>query len=420
MLRQLHFKEEFSLSSIRTFCIGHRNTNIKQVYFWGLMTNRRFSQAKVFWAMFTVMFFCTPFYTAHAQSQNQGANDIELAKVLQITSQTIQNVPGTNTSETVQTLQAEILEGPGKGMTVTVHNDYLNLKPGDEFYADHSSGGAINGTWNVQEPYRLPVLEILGGILVLTIIIFGGKQGIRGLISLIASLAAIIWVLLPGILAGYSPILLSIGISSFIVIIGSYITHGFSRTTTAAVLGMIVTICITGAVAYWSVHAAMLSGYSSEEVTYLHFATNGSIDFVGLLLGGIMIGLLGILYDAAIGQAVAVEELKRAASHYTPWQLYKRAERIGREHIGALVNTLAIAYVGVSLPLLLLLHFTNMSLAVTINQEIFATEIIRMMVGSIGLVLAVPITTLLSIWVLRGSNFPPGTGEHSHSHSFPN
>ena len=383
------------------------------------MGNRRFPQNKVFWAMFTFMLFCASFYTAYAQSQNQGTNDIELARVIQIISQTIQDVPGTNTSETVQTLQAKILEGTEKGMIVTVHNDYLNLKPNDEFYADHVNGseGAINGTWNVQEPYRLPTLEILGGILVLAIIIFGGKQGIRGLISLIASLAAIIWILLPGILAGYSPILLSIGISSFIVIVGSYITHGFSRTTTAAVLGMIVTICVTGAIAYWSVHAAMLSGYSSEEVTYLHFATNGSIDFVGLLLGGIMIGLLGILYDAAIGQAVAVEELKRAASHYTPWQLYKRAERIGREHIGALVNTLAIAYVGVSLPLLLLLHFTNMSLAVTINQEIFATEIIRMMVGSIGLVLAVPVTTLISIWVLRRSNFPIETEEHAHSHS---
>lgn len=369
--------------------------------------------------MFIIMLFCGSFYTVHAQSQGQGTNNIELAKVLKIMSQTIQDVPGTNTSETVQTLQAKILEGSEKGMIVTVYNDYLNLKPGDEFYADHvgGSGGTVNGTWNVQEPYRLPTLEILGGILILVIIIFGGKQGVRGLISLVTSLAAIIWILLPGILAGYSPILLSIGISSFIVIAGSYITHGFSRTTTAAVLGMIVTICITGAIAYWSVHAALLSGYSSEEVTYLHFATNGSIDFVGLLLGGIMIGLLGILYDAAIGQAVAVEELKRAASHYTSWQLYKRAERIGREHIGALVNTLAIAYVGVSLPLLLLLHFTNMPLAVTLNQEIFATEIIRMIVGSIGLVLAVPITTLISIWVLRESNFPLKTEGHSHSFS---
>lgn len=360
-----------------------------------------------------------PLHTAFAQTATTSANYIERAKVTDVLLQTIRNIPGTNTNATYQSLRAEILEGPDKGKTVTVDNDYLNLKPGDEFYANHDIE-AMSGldTYNVQEPYRLPVIEILVALFVLTIIIFGGKQGIRGLLSLIASLAAIVYILLPGILAGYSPVLLSIGISSFIIIIGSYITHGFNRTTSAAVLGMIVTICITGALAYWSVHAGMLSGYSSDEVTYLHFSTNGSINFVGLLLGGIMIGLLGILYDAAIGQAIAVEELKRAAAHYSRWELYRRAIRIGREHIGALVNTLAIAYVGASLPLLLLLHFTNMSFEATVNQEIFATEIVRTMVGSIGLILAVPITTLISIWILyKKSPSAKATEGHTHSHS---
>ncbi|MDE1919154.1 MAG: YibE/F family protein [Patescibacteria group bacterium] len=368
--------------------------------------------------LLTFLAFFVPAYPVSAQTQNQEVSYIERARVLQVLTQTIQDVPGTQTSETVQTLQAQILEGPDKGKTVTVDNDRFNLKVGDEFYANHSIGGmdAVNDTWNVQEPYRLPTLEMLVVLFVLTIIIFGGKQGIRGLVSLIASLAVIFYILLPGILAGYSPVLLSVGISSFIIVIGSYITHGFNRTTSAAVLGMIATICVTGALAYWSVHAAMLSGYSSEEVTYLHFATNGTIDFVGLLLGGIMIGLLGILYDAAIGQAIAVEELKRAAAHYSHWELYRRALRIGREHIGALVNTLAIAYVGVSLPLLLLLHFTDMSIAATINQELFATEIVRTMVGSIGLILAVPLTTLISVWMLRKGK-PSDTKSEGHSHS---
>lgn len=368
--------------------------------------------------LLTPIFFSVS--SASAQTQNQETSYIERAKVLQILAQSVQDVPGTQTSETVQTLKAQILEGPDNGKTVTVENDRFDFKVGDEFYANHTLGGmdAVNDTWNVQEPYRLPILEILGALFVLTIVIFGGKQGIRGLVSLIASLAVIFYILLPGILAGYSPVFLSIAISSFIIVIGSYITHGFNRTTTAAVLGMIATICITGALAYWSVHAAMLSGYSSEEVTYLQFATNGTIDFVGLLLGGIMIGLLGILYDAAIGQAVAVEELKRAAAHYSHWELYRRALRIGREHIGALVNTLAIAYVGVSLPLLLLLHFTNMSISATINQEIFATEIVRTLVGSIGLILAVPITTLISVWMLRKGKPSDAKSEgHSHSHS---
>jgi uncharacterized membrane protein len=373
-----------------------------------------------FGLLLSLFVFFIPTHPASAQTQDQEASYIERSKVVQVLTQTIQDVPGTQTSETIQTLQAQVLEGPDKGKTVTVNNDHLNLKVGDEFYANHTVGGmdAVNDTWNVQEPYRIPILEILGVLFILTIVVFGGKQGLRGLVSLIASLAVIFYVLLPGILAGYSPVLLAVGISSFIIVIGSYITHGFNRTTSAAVLGMIATVCVTGALAYWSVHAAMLSGYSSDEVTYLHFTTNGTIDFVGLLMGGIMIGLLGILYDAAIGQAVAVEELKRAAAHYSHWELYRRALRIGREHIGALVNTLAIAYVGVSLPLLLLLHFTNMSIEATINQEIFATEIIRTMVGSIGLILAVPLTTLISVWMLRKGKPSDAESEgHGHSHS---
>jgi len=362
---------------------------------------------------------CAPAHGVFAQSQNQEMSYIERAEVLQVLSQTIRNIPGTNTPATYQSLSAKILEGPDKGAVVTVDNDYLNLKPGDHFYANHTSGGmdAVNDTWNVQEPYRLPVLEILIGLFLVTLVLFGGKQGLRGLLSLIASLLVIVYVLLPGILAGYSPLALSVVAASFIIIIGSYITHGLNRTTTAAVLGMILSVCVTGALAYWSVHAGALSGYSSEEVTYLHFSTDGSIDFVGLLLGGIIIGLLGILYDAAIGQAVAVEELKRAAAHYSSWQLYKRAQRIGREHVGALVNTLAIAYVGVSLPLLLLLHFSNLSFSATVNQEIFATEIIRTMVGSIGLILAVPLTTVISIWIWHKKSPPDTKGSEGHSHA---
>ncbi|MBI2409558.1 YibE/F family protein [Candidatus Kaiserbacteria bacterium] len=333
-------------------------------------------------------------------AQVQEMSYIERAKVIQVLSESIRPIAGTDASAEYQTLTAEVLEGSKKGEIVTVENDYLNLAPGDQFYALRT---VVDGadSYTVQEPYRLPTLQILGVLFLLTVVVFGGKQGIRGLLSLAASLIVIIFVLIPGVLAGYSPILLSVAVSSFIVIIGSYVTHGFNRTTSAAVVGMIATILITGALAYWSVHSALLSGYSSDEVTYLFFNTGGSIDLVGLLLGGILIGLLGILYDAAIGQAIAIEELKRAAAHYSSLDLYRRGLRIGREHIGALVNTLAIAYVGASLPLLLLLRFSNMSLSSTLNREIFASEIVRTAVGSIGLILAVPVTTLISVWMLR-------------------
>ncbi len=228
-------------------------------------------------------------------------------------------------------------------------------------------------------------------------------------VELVLSLFLIFYALLPGISSGLPPVLVAIGVASLIIIAGSYVTHGINRTTTAAVLGMLVTVVISGLAAWLVVHFAHLSGYGSDDSTYLHFQSGGTIDLVGVLLGGILIGLLGVLYDIAIGQAVAVEELMRAGNTLTRAQVYRRALRIGREHIGALVNTLAIAYVGASLPLFLLLEHSSASMGYILNGEVFATEIVRILIGSSGLVIAVPITTLIAVSLLR--HLHVGTGE---------
>src|SRR4029077_5779336 len=155
----------------------------------------------------------------------------------------------------------------------------------------------------------------------------------------------------------------------------------------------------TGALTYYAIHATYLTG-ADENAIYLNNAGQTNIDLIGLLFGGVMIGLLGVLYDVAISQAISVEELHKVAPHLPRWSIYKRAIRIGREHIGALVGTLAIAYVGVSLPLILLYAKTGFPLLVTINQEVFATEIISILASSIGLILAAPITTILAIYII--------------------
>ena len=258
-----------------------------------------------------------------------------------------------------------------------------------------------NEFYSVADPDRLPVLLFFGIIFVALVLIFGGFQGLRGLLSLAGSLLVIAFVLLPGILHGFSPLLVSIAVSSLIIILGSYVTHGFNKTTSAAVLGMIVTVIVTGIMAYIAVHQSHLSGITSDESMFLNFNLQGHVDLVGILMGGIMIGLLGVLYDVSIGQAISVEELHTIAPHIGKWEIYKRAIRIGREHIGALVNTLAIAYVGASLPLLLLFYSSGSGgILMNVNREVFATEIIRILIGSIGLVLAVPVTTLLSVYML--------------------
>jgi uncharacterized membrane protein len=355
-------------------------------------------------------------------------------RVLDIKSEATREIPGTDTQTQFQTIDVEILTGNEKGKHITIDNDYLNLEVGETFYLTHTVDTLSDiDVYSVNDPYRLPQLGLLAGLFVVLVIIFGGKQGIRGLISLVGSFACIFFLLLPGILHGYPPLLITLAISSLIIVLGSYITHGFTRSTTAAVVGMITTVSVTGLLAYWSVHFTRLSGFGSEEAVYLNMNARGSIDIIGLLLGGILIGLLGVLYDAAIGQAVSVEELARIAPHVSRRTIFERALRIGREHIGALVNTLAIAYVGASLPLMLLFYQTSTAgIGQIINTEIFATEIVRIMIGSIGLVLAVPVTTLVSVLMLVKKSTAVADAHtiehehdalehtaHGHSHSHP-
>jgi uncharacterized membrane protein len=357
---------------------------------------------------------------AHAQDATlvQDTVVISKARVIEVSNERSEQLPGTGVSAEIQTLTIEVLDGPEAGTIATFENDYTQLDVGDVFYARHTTN-ALEGldTWYVSDPYRLPILGILAGVFLILLLLFGGLQGIRGLASLIGSLFLIFYLLLPGIYGGFSPIAVSIGVASIIIVVGSFITHGFNRATSSAVLGMIATVLATGAAAYWAVDAAMLSGFTSEINAYLNFNTDGRINMIGLLFGGIMIGLLGVLYDIAIGQAVAVDELYRAAPALTQAEAYRRGLRIGREHIGALVNTLAIAYVGASLPLLLLLQQSTSSVASIINGELFATEVIRILIGSIGLILAVPLTTFIASRMLHGiSSRNPSAPSHSHYH----
>jgi uncharacterized membrane protein len=340
---------------------------------------------------------------ASAASDTQNIPDTVMtykAQVTAVVNNGKQTVAGTGVSENDQTITAVILNGDEIGKTVTVDDTYVTLNVGDVFYLVHDTNPS-DGTdyYSVSDPVRLPAIGILFVIFLVCVFLFGGWQGARGLVSLGGGLLLIFYVLLPGILAGYSPVLISIGVSALIIIVGSYITHGINKTTSAAVIGMIVTIVITGLFAHFAVDYTKLSGFSNEESVYLNFNTNGSIDFQGLLLGAILIGLLGVLYDIAISQAITIEELHRVGPHVPRRHIYRRAIRVGREHIGALINTLAIAYVGVSLPLLLL-FYSSSDWAMTANQEIFATELVRIIIGSTGLVLAVPITTLIATWMI--------------------
>ena len=192
-----------------------------------------------------------------------------------------------------------------------------------------------------------------------------------------------------------------------------YLTHGVNHLITVALLGTFASLGLTGILANIFVQATSLTGLSDEEAIFL-LAGNERVDLQGLLLAGMIIGALGVLDDVTITQASAVEQIYVANPRYSSRRLFRAALSVGRDHIGSTTNTLAFAYAGAALPLLLLFTQTQLSFATVVTSEIVAIEIVRALVGGIGLVASVPITTMLAVWVVKAAP-PSGHAEPDES-----
>ncbi len=367
-------------------------------------------------ALLIITFFFIGPLTAEAQqevfNEEQG---IYSGKVVDVVSEETKIIPGTDTEHLYQTIKAKVLDGPQEGEIITIPNDYLELSVGDKFFFNHIiyiDGTEVYGVLNID---RRESLFLLVGLFVLTIVVFGGWQGFRSLLSLAGSFLAIFYILMPGIIGGWNPLLASVLVASGVLFVAIFFTHGFNRESLVAYGGTMFAVLLTSLLAIYAVHATELTGFASEEATYLNFNTRGSLDFTALLLGAIIIGVLGVLDDIAITQAAVVTELFSSNKALGRREVYQRAMRIGREHVGALVNTLVLAYTGAALPLLLFFYTASSNVTMAINTEMFATEIVRTIVGSIGLVLTVPIVTLVAVFALQ--KYEPKHHHNGHSHT---
>lgn len=358
---------------------------------------------------------------AHGAELHSDIQEILQGRVSEIVSERAEDLPGLNTRVTVQELKVEITKGPAKGKVVEITNDYMPLQEGDKVFVNRIQTIEGQEMYGIRDVDRRGAIYFAVLVFALAVILLGGWQGIRSLLSLGASLLIILFVLLPLLVQGYSPMLLSIVISSIILTCAIFFTHGFNRQSAVALLGTVVAICITSVLAYLAVYMTRLTGFASDESVYLDIATEGILNFRGLLLGGMIIGVLGVLDDIAITQTMIVSELYESARHSSqearPREIYRKALRVGKEHVGALVNTLALAYTGTALPLLLFFTNAQSPFSYIINSELFATEIIRTVVGSIGLVLTVPITTYFAVRFLKNAKTAGKVHAHGHSHS---
>lgn len=344
-----------------------------------------------------LLIWATPWFL-EAQEVHQDLKETVEAEVVAIEDEFERNVFGTDTDVSVQVVQAQLLSGSQAGETVTFENELTPVKAGDRIYINYVQ--MIDGTeyYLFKDFKRQSHLFWLLGTFALLLLWFAGRQGMFALLSLGLSIGAIFFILIPLLLDGYDPVLVSIGVAGIILALVLFLTHGVNPRSVIAFGGTFGAVLITGLIAFLWVSSMRLTGFGDDTAIYLNFSTNGTLDFAGLLLGSIIIGILGVLDDVSITQASVVQELRHANQSLSGVELYQRAIRVGRDHVSSLVNTLALAYVGAALPLMLLYAVAESEWYLALNQEVVAAELTRIIVGSMGLILAVPLTTALAAW----------------------
>jgi uncharacterized membrane protein len=335
--------------------------------------------------------------------------------------------------QTYQIARVRILEGDLAGVPMEIDygkrqirsDDYM-LAPGDEVMVSISTtpDNVVNAYF-VDFVRTTPILW-LTAIFAAAILVISAWKGLRALLSMAFSLFMIIGYIIPHILSGEDPLRVSIIGSMILLAVTLYLTYGWTLKTHAAVLSMIFVLLLTGALSVLFVMFARLNGSGDENVMFLMQLMETPINLRGLLLGGMIIGALGVLDDLVTTQASAVFELHHANPSLGFRGLYKSAMRIGQDHVAATVNTLVLAYAGASLPMLLMFSLARGDYSYLINFSFIAEEVVRTLVGSLGLVVAVPLTTAIAIlFALRAEALlkweqilgPEGSGEgHGHTH----
>lgn len=254
----------------------------------------------------------------------------------------------------------------------------------------------------IYDRYRIPGLAIVVGVFLVLAVVFARLRGIGSVAGLLVSISVLMTYIVPSLTGGGNPILVTLSGTLFIVSVTLFVSHGFRLRTGVALVSTMTTIGLAYLLSVFFVSVSQMFGSGTEETFYLQFVLSQSqgvdIDLRGLLLGGIIIGMLGVLDDVTMGQAASIDEIKRANPKLGFKELYSAGMSVGRDHIASLVNTLALAYVGSSLPLFLLLTINEASapLWVLVNSEFISQEIVRTMAGSSAIILAVPITTSIA------------------------
>lgn len=306
-----------------------------------------------------------------------------------------------------QRLLLHVESGSLAGKEVVVEEGTLNIvgqerlfRPGDRVYLERAIGPQQERLY-ITDFVRTGSLFWMAALFIGLVVLVGRGKGLRSLMGTLFSLIVILAFILPQIKAGRDPVSVSVIGAIILLSISTYLVYGWNPKAHAALAGMALSLILTAILAWFFVAWSRLSGFGTEEGAYLIMELGPNVSLRGVVLGGIVIGSLGVLDDICIGQASAIFELVNANRDLGWKELFQHSLNIGRDHIAAMVNTLFLAYIGASLPLVMVFSIYQEPLWRRINREPIAEEIVRTLAGSIGLVLAVPITSLIASLLAR-------------------
>lgn len=358
--------------------------------------------------LFTFLFCFLPLSSVWAQSDNISFE----AKVVDVLRQ--ENITREYGTEALQqNLKLKGLKGEWKDKEILYFGisdiDVLSnpiYKVGDKVWLNATQDENGEYRYYILGFVRRGIIYFLGAVFSILIILIGREKGFRSLFSLVISFLIITKFIVPKIMLGNNPLIISLVGCFFILMIIIYLTEGLNQKSNLAIISILISLFITFVLSLIFVKLAHLTGFSSEEASFLVGSQgNNIVDFSGLLMTGILIGTLGVLDDVVLGQIESVNQIKKLNPDLSKLKTIQSATEIGRTHLGSIVNTLFLAYAGVALPFLILLamgsEFSGVTWAQAIDNEQLATEIIRTMVGSIGLALAFPISTILATYFLK-------------------
>ncbi|MCX7997295.1 MAG: YibE/F family protein [Patescibacteria group bacterium] len=309
-------------------------------------------------------------------------------------------------SENKSIATVEITSGKDKGKQLTVDilpdgkSNAIPYAEGDSVIILQIEGPTGTTTY-ITDYMRTDSLLILAALFLAVVVVVGRWHGILSVISMAYSFVIIGQFVLPNIVRGNDPVFIAILGGLLISPVAFYLSHGFNRKTTVALLGTAAALITTGILSVVFVSVAKLTGVTSDEALFVQQLINTKIDLRSLLLAGMIIGLLGVLDDITVSQAAIVAKLRKTNPSMSFKETFYHSMDIGKDHIASLVNTLVMVYAGAALPLFLLFFNSGLPMAQALSSEIVATEIVRTLVGSIGLVLSVPLTTLMACFAFK-------------------